>query len=317
MGSDIHVIVVSDPSADGGVSLDQLLDWAAARITGLEQRWSRFLPDSEVSRLNTAAGGDPLVVSNDTVLLIEHAKLAWSMSGGLFDPTLLDALRAAGYDRTFDDIDPSQPEQPVPVLRFDRPDCNDIAIEPDDGGGLIAFPEGLGFDPGGIGKGLSADLVVHDLLSMGAAGVCVNMGGDLRVAGVDPAGGAWTIGIDHPNCSIPMVLVGLTGGAVATSTVLKRSWSIGGRARHHLLDPHTLEPSDSDVAVSAVIAGTAWEAEVLAKAALLRGVHRAFDLLEHGMAGLVVDHAGVVSVSDEFDAFTGGIEVSSPVQFDR
>jgi len=112
-------------------------------------------------------------------------------------------------------------------------------------------------------------------------------------------------------------LVGLTGGAVATSTVLKRAWTNGGKRRHHLLDPHTLEPSDSDVALATVIAGTAWEAEVLAKAALLRGVQRAFDLLERDMAALVVDHEGNVFVSDTFTAFTGGVAVSSPVSFDR
>ena len=318
MGSDIHVIVVADQSAGAtGLSAEQLLGWAEARIAGLEQRWSRFRPDSEVSRLNASAGSDGVLVSSDTALLIEHARLAWSMSGGMFDPTLLDALRAAGYDRSFDDIEPDQPSGPVPVLRYDRPDCNDILIEPADEGALVTFPEGLGFDPGGIGKGLTADLVTHDLLSMGAAGVCVNMGGDLRVAGVDPSGGAWTIGVDHPRCAEPITLVGLTGGAVATSTVLKRAWTNGGKRRHHLLDPHTLEPSDSDVALATVIAGTAWEAEVLAKAALLRGVQRAFDLLERDMAGLVVDHEGNVFVSDTFTAFTGGGAVGSPVSFDR
>ena len=96
MGSDIHVIVVADPSSGGaGLSADQLLAWAESRIAGLEQSWSRFRPDSEVSRLNASAGGDGVLVSSDTALLIEHARLAWSMSGGMFDPTLLDALRAA------------------------------------------------------------------------------------------------------------------------------------------------------------------------------------------------------------------------------
>ena len=155
------------------------------------------------------------------------------------------------------------------------------------------------------------------LFRSGAAGVCVNMGGDLRVAGVDPSGGAWTIGVDHPRCAAPITLVGLTGGAVATSTVLKRAWSSGGKQRHHLLDPHTLEPSDSDVALATVIAGTAWEAEVLAKAALLRGVHRAFDLLESDMASLVVDHEGNVFESEGFSAFTGGVAIATPLTFDR
>ena len=67
MGSDIHVIVVADQSAGGvGLSAEQLLGWADARIAGLEQRWSRFRPDSEVSRLNASAGSDGVLVSSDT-----------------------------------------------------------------------------------------------------------------------------------------------------------------------------------------------------------------------------------------------------------
>lgn len=311
MGSDIHVIVVSE--VDNTVAL---LDHAVERVADLEAKWSRFRPDSEVCRLN-ASGGAPVTVSSDTVVLLEHARSAWSLSGGMFDPTLLDALRAAGYDRSFDDIDPDAAAQPTPTLRFDRPDVSDIDIESTSAGATVTFPATLGFDPGGIGKGLAADLLLVELQQLGAAGVCVNMGGDLRVAGPDPKGATWTIGIDHPSCSAPITLVGLSGGAVATSTVLKRSWTVGGQRRHHLLDPHTLGPSTSDVALASVIAGSAWQAEVLAKAALLRGVDRAFDLLDAGMAALVVDHAGNVSVSDGFERFTGGAAVATPIVFDR
>src|SRR5689334_15520064 len=96
MGTMAHVVVTGG-SAD-------LLDLAEARIEELESRWSRFRPDSELCRLNTAAGA-PTVVSRDTALLIEHCIEAWTRTAGLFDPTVHDAMVANGYDRTFDAID--------------------------------------------------------------------------------------------------------------------------------------------------------------------------------------------------------------------
>jgi thiamine biosynthesis lipoprotein len=290
MGSDVHLIVV-----DGN---DEMLSFARGRIDELESRWSRFRTDSEISRLNSSRGA-PIEVSDDTVLLLEQAIEAWRLTGGSFDPTLLDALRAAGYDRSFDDLT-GQGDAVLPALRFDRPDVHDIEID----GSMVRFPLGLGFDPGGIGKGLAADLLAHELMQQGAAGVCANMGGDLRVAGTSPHGGTWTLAIDHPHLAEPLALVGLAAGAIATSTVLKRVWTVGGHSRHHLIDPATGQPADTDVALASVIAGTGWQAEVLAKAALLRGRDRAFDLLDDTMAGLVVDHDGHVTTSETFHRFT-------------
>jgi thiamine biosynthesis lipoprotein len=305
MGSDIHVIVV-----DGD---DDLLHLAERRITELEQRWSRFLPDSEVSRLNAHAG-DLVDTSDDTVLLVRRAIEAWRVTGGGFDPTLLDALRRAGYDRSFDDVQLAPGgDVSLPPLRFDRPGVTDIEV----GDGAVRLPAGCGFDPGGIGKGLAADLVAEQLLVAGAGGALVNMGGDVRVAGRSPSGTGWTLGIEHPWRNGPIALVGLWNGAVATSTVLKRTWQVDGQTRHHLIDPATGAPSTSDVALASVIGGDTWMAEVLAKAALLRGVARAFDLLDAAQAGLVVDHDGVVHVSATFTSFSGGVVPASPIQHTR
>lgn len=301
MGSDIHLIVV------GGT--DDHLDRAQHRVAELEQRWSRFLPDSEISRLNDHAG-ELVEVSDDTVLLVRRSIEAWRVTGGGFDPTLLDALRRAGYDRSFDDVqrEPSG-DHDLPPLRFDRPGVTDIEV----GDNAVLLPAGCGVDPGGIGKGLTADLVAEQLLVDGAQGALVNMGGDVRVAGRSPSGTGWTLGIEHPWQHEPIALVGLWNGAVTTSTVLKRTWQVDGRTRHHLIDPATGAPSTSDVALATVIGGDAWMAEVLAKAALLRGVDRAFDLLDQTQAGLVVDHDGVVHVSPTFTSFSGGVLPTSPV----
>src|SRR6516164_9404681 len=181
MGSDAHVIVV------GGTP--ELAALARRRIDELEQRWSRFIESSEVNEL-TRRAGKWIRVSPETVLLVRRAVEAWRLTGGSFDPTVLGDVIRAGYDRSFDDL----PEHGADGVSALMAGCSDIEIEDD----AVRLPVGTGFDPGGIGKGLAADLVVDDITTAGAAGVCINLGGDLRVRGEAPTSGAWTVAVDHP-----------------------------------------------------------------------------------------------------------------------
>src|SRR5436853_2395011 len=96
MGSDAHVVVVG-PGARAG------LDTAIARIAGLERRWSRFIPSSDVCEL-TRRSGTWVEVAAETVVLVERAREAWRRTAGAFDPTVLAAVVAAGYDRSFEQI---------------------------------------------------------------------------------------------------------------------------------------------------------------------------------------------------------------------
>jgi thiamine biosynthesis lipoprotein len=291
MGSEVHVIVVDGPSS--------LLDAARERIEQLEARWSRFRPDSEISELNARAG-EPVRVSGDTVALVTRAIDAWRFTGGSFDPTVLGPMLRAGYDRSFEEISSVAVASPSVLVVA----CTDIEVV----GNIITLPIGTGFDPGGIGKGLTADLVAEALVASGAAGVCVNMGGDVRVMGVGPDGTGWTIAVEHPWSTEPLVHVGIANGAIATSTTLKRRWTVDGVARHHLIDPATGEPSDTDLDLVTVIAGNAWAAEVLAKAVLIRGSAHPFDLVEgSGAQALVVRSDGAVVVSAGFSGFCNGV----------
>ena len=94
---------------------------------------------------------------------------------------------------------------------------------------------------------------------------------------------------------------------MATSTTLKRRWRVNGEDRHHLIDPVTGGPSTTDLTHATVIAGEAWIAEVLAKAVLLRGRARAFDLLDEHTAALVVDDNDAVTTSGGFAGFLGAV----------
>lgn len=309
MGTDLHVIVVG-PGGTAGDREHELVERAITRVAQLEARWSRFIPQSEVSRLNGAVGA-PLVVSDDTAALVARAVDAWHLTEGLVDCTLLDDLLRAGYDRPFDDLPADRPAPSTTLRRVYGGDPGDIELR----GNTITLPLGLGIDPGGIGKGLAADLVTGELLAAGAAGACVNLGGDLRVRGLGPDGGAWTISIDHPEHEGPIALVGLHDGAVASSTVLRRQWRVDGERRHHLLDPHTGEPTRSPLAFASAVAAEGWQAEAMAKAFLLRGgapgllrgeEAPVFTSVDAGAEGLVVSHDGAVTVSPGFTRFTGG-----------
>ncbi|MEY2446018.1 MAG: FAD:protein transferase [Ilumatobacteraceae bacterium] len=297
MGSDAHLVVV------GGT--DGVLDAAERRIEQLEQRWSRFIDSSEICELNRRAG-QMVAVSPETVVLVQRAIEAWRLTGGGFDPTVLGAVLRAGYDVSFESMAENKAESSSDLLTG----CTDIAVD----GSSVRLPAGTGFDPGGIGKGLAADIVIGEIIASGAAGACVNLGGDLRVAGESPDGAAWTIAIEHPSTPEPVALIGLSEGAVATSTTLRRQWNVDGQHRHHLIDPATGEPSESDLELTTIIAGEAWIAEVLAKAVLLRGSRRAFDIVDgSGVQALTIDADGVIRITPGFQQFTGAVPLPATV----
>jgi thiamine biosynthesis lipoprotein len=285
MGCDARVVVV------GGAP--HLGRWARARIADLERRWSRFLPTSDVSVLNRGTGF-PVRVSSETTELVQRAVEAWRVTGGWFDPTVLGAVVRAGYDRSFDEV------RACPRVGSSTLDGGADLIEIT--GDLVRMPPGVGFDPGGIGKGLAADIVADEMRAQGAEGVCVDLGGDVRVTGVAPEGGTWTIVVDHPRLGA-LARLDLEDGAVATSTTLLRRWEIDGRMQHHLIDPTTGRPAERAHVFATVVTGRTWTAEVLAKTLLVRpGPDPLVTLPDHA-DGLLVDDSGRVTMSDGLHRF--------------
>jgi FAD:protein FMN transferase len=287
MGTSAHVIVV-------GGRADRLVDAAVDHLNALERRWSRFIPTSEVSRLN-AFSGEHVVVSADTLQLVRHAIAGWEATGGLFDPTVLTALCSLGYDRDFAAID-GRAAVPAHDGPSPAPGCD--AIDCDDHLGTVTLPAGVEFDPGGIGKGLAADLVSAALIGAGARGALVNVGGDLRVRGDAPNGDAWDVAIADPATSAHVVRFPLVAGAVATSSRVRRRWRTATGTAHHLVDPRTGLPAQTRHATVAVVAGTAWWAEVVSKAVLVGGLDRDRGAM-YAARIVTIDDDGVVDAPRE------------------
>jgi thiamine biosynthesis lipoprotein len=260
MGCDAHLMVV------GGS--ETLADAAVERIDDLEGRWSRFRPDSEISLLN-GLPNLPIEVSPETYDLITRAVYAWEVTGGAFDPTVLPSLLAYGYDRSYEHIDAS-PNAALPILA-PAPGCSGIVTDPSSRS--VVLPSGVTIDPGGIGKGLAADIVVAELLTAGAAGAMVSLGGDVRVAGRPPSGSVWSIAVDDPfDPEAELTRVQLTGGAVTTSSRLRRSWTRGGETVHHLIDPKSGASFGGDVATVTTVASEGWWAEAMTKVVFASGL---------------------------------------------
>jgi len=285
MGTEAHVVV-----RGGGSSGPER---AEARLRDLEQRWSRFISDSELSRLNRSAGA-AMAVGWETSLLASLAVDAWSLTGGRFDPTVGPALVAAGYDRSFDELDSA-------TVRT----CGGAATEPAPGPAgtvvvadlaVVRLPVGASLDAGGIGKGLAADLVATELVGAGASGALVSGGGDVRVAGAPPPGG-WVVEIDH-GMADAIGTVALVQGAVATSSVMRRRWSTVDGEAHHVIDPRTGRPTSGAARACTVVAGEAWWAEALCTAVLVAWDEPSGPSVAHRMlsdsAALVTTESGEV-----------------------
>jgi thiamine biosynthesis lipoprotein len=266
------------------------LQAARRRVDDFESRWSRFLPTSEISTINANAG-EWTPVSPDTFRLIEAAVTGWKMTEGRFDPTVLKALVAAGYDRSFELLDERDGAAPTlaPV-----PGCG--AVQLDEDTSAIRVDPGVGLDLGGIAKGHTADLIVSALMADGATGALANIGGDVRAAGTAPVPPGWRIGAANPLDDSELGMFGLTDGAVVTSTRTRRHWTLGGVTAHHLIDPETGAPASSGLASVTVIASCAVWAEVLAKAAFVAGASGGGDLISRfGATGLFVHDSGAVT----------------------
>lgn len=283
MGTSAHIAVRGGPQRVAQVTADRLRE--------LEGRWSRFLPDSEVSQLNQAMG-KPVRVTPETLRLLSVAVEAWHRTGGAFDPTIYEALVALGYDRTFDDIRPI----PEAASQFPAPGCGGIEI--DFANSAVRLPLGVHFDPGGIGKGLAADIAVAEAMALGADGALVDIGGDVRTAGVGPNRGYWSVSIDEPG-GIEGTTVVVGQGAVASSTTKRRCWSVGGSQAHHLLDPATGSSMQTPWGFVTTIAGEAWWADAATKALMLNGPEAPLP----GVAARLVAHDGSQVLLGDFAGF--------------
>jgi thiamine biosynthesis lipoprotein len=279
----------------GEGDVEQALHEVRRRLEGWHDRFTRFEPGSELSRLN-ASPAPRVRASNVLCRFVAAAIDAAAKTNGLVDPTLVGQIEAAGYggdlktslplDATLAAAPPRRPARPSPEGRW-------RAVSVDRRNRTVTRPPGVALDSGGIAKGLFADVLADRLCGFDA--FAIDCGGDIRLGG--GARFARPVRVEDPLGGGCLHEFELVSGGIATSGIGRRSWlDAAGRPAHHLLDPSTGRPAYTGILQATAFAPTAVEAETLAKAALLSGPDRAHRWLPHG--GLLVLDDGSHVVHD-------------------
>ena len=244
-----------------------------------------------------------MVVSAELFALVERAVRAWKDTAGRYDPTVLPAVVAAGYDRDFDAVatEGAGPGTDVGTRTGSGMRRHRARRAP----GRGHAPGRRRARPRRDRQGLRRRPRRRRSSSRrGARGALVNLGGDLRAVGAAPEPHGWVVAVDDPLATGSTGMLALREGAIATSTRLRRAWERDGQTLHHLIDPRTGRPAASGLASVTVVAGDAWRAEVLAKAAFVAGPADGGAVITGaGATGLLVHDDGRVVELEGLAAF--------------
>lgn len=263
-----------------------------------EVRFTRFTETSELAQLNRSAG-EWFHASADMFQVIEAALQLAEDTDGLFNPAVLPALMAAGYDRSFELIAesklPAVPHQVAEIIEFST-------LQLDERSRSVLMPIGMQIDLGGIAKGWIVEQAAHQLAEYSDA-CAVSAGGDMFLVNTPRYEKGWEVGLENPLApEQDIALLHIPPGGLATSSTAKRQWHQDGRLQHHLIDPRTGEPAQTEWLSVTVWADTAVEAEVYAKALLIAGPRDADTILSkmNTIAYLAVDKKGWVVGSENY-----------------
>lgn len=290
MGCGMTALLDRDDN-EAKLQLDQVPVW----FENWEQSLSRFRPTSELNRLN-ASEGQPVVVSQNLWEVFLTARRMETWTGGLVRPTVLDALVEAGYDRSFDLLlEKSDGTRLASSLRLeaaaavlDLPETS-TAIRMDESSRSLSLREGIHLDFGGIAKGWAAQEAADRLAALGPC--VIDAGGDIAVSGLQVDGQAWPIGVRDPfHPEEHLAVLHITAGGIATSGTDYHRWLKRGRWQHHIIDPRTGQPAETDILTATVIAPDAVQAEAAAKSVLILGSQAGLQWLDSfpDLAGLLV-----------------------------
>lgn len=279
MGSRCELRFYASSEAGPGI-----LRAALERLSSLEQKYSRYRPDSITSRINDQAGtGRSVPIDQETFGLLNYANSMYQQSHGLFDMTS-GVLRRAWDFRSSRLPEPGQVESLLPLIGWPKVDWNATDI---------ALPfKGMELDFGGFVKEYAADQVAQRLRDAGVQHGLVNLGGDIVVVGPHPDGQPWQVGIRHPRqVDTPLLKLPMTHGAIATSGDYERFMIVNGVRYCHLLNPFTGQPIHTSFASATVVADQCLIAGSFSSLALLLGDRDPDWINQIGLPYILIDQS--------------------------
>ncbi len=281
MGGGGEVVLASKSKKEGHSIANQVFE----EVARIEYKYSRYRPESIVSRVNAAAGGDFVACDEETASLINYADSLYQNSDGLFDMTSGVLRHAWDFSKALLP-EPAKLSGLLALVGWNRVERQ---------GNAIRLPmAGMEIDFGGVGKEYAADRAAAVVADQGVRHGYVNLAGDIRLVGPKPDGTPWIIGIQDPRHKELMIAsIPLHSGALATSGDYERFFEVDGHRYCHILHPRTGYPVTywRSVTVVAPLAITAGSCTTIA---MLKGADALAFLDDTGMGYLAVDHCGKI-----------------------
>ncbi|WP_346353086.1 FAD:protein FMN transferase [Azotosporobacter soli] len=289
-------------------------------IQEAQHRFSRFEAESEISRINRHSG-QWLTVSELTFQLLQAAIDAYEETDGLFHPFLGEMMQQIGYDRSFEHLN-APPDwgtfRSARVAVAPTADCPlSVYLELEEKNSQVRLTPGVSLDLGGIAKGWIAQQNCDRLQLEGVSSGLIDAGGDVVLWGRHPQHTLWGVGVASPGSSGSDIAALWCEGttAIATSSIVKRRWRTRtNKDQHHIIDPRSQGPADSDLLQVTVLARDLISAEQYAKCLLILGSQTGFAWLQRKkptLAFIAVRSDGRVISSDNLHWYCSEWEVQS------
>jgi FAD:protein FMN transferase len=289
-----------------GANAEEALQAAKSEIGKLEGLLSRYMPDSDISRINKSAGRGTVKLSPQTYEVLADAFKFAELGQGCFDMTigpLVDLWRnSKNLSRA--------PGKSSIAEKLELVCYHDLILDPAEQTASLRRT-GQSIDLGGIGKGYAADQILKVFLNYGIESAYTNFGGNVAVIGAKPDQSAWRIGIQHPRLENKLIgIVSAVNKAVVTSGDYQRFFmDQNGKRHHHILDPKTGYPSESGLSSVTVVAENSLVADALSTILFITGIWDGLELLKLflGVEAVFIDINLIVHVTQGLkDYFQAG-----------
>lgn len=289
MGTLVSITAVGPTNQDA----NEAIDAGFQEVKRLEQLLSTWIPESEMSRVNAAAGRKPVSVSPETMTVVRLSLQVAELTEGAFNIAIGPAVDAWNVS--------AEPRLPIArELEGLKPLINLQAIHADVWENTIYLEKpGMRIDVGGIGKGYAADQAVMAMKKAGAVAGVVALSGDIKTFGRLPDGKKFSVGIQHPRKEGAILAeIDLQDEAISTAGDYERYFEKDGIRYHHILDPNTLQPARDCQSVTVIAKEGVW-ADGLDTGIFVMGVDRGMELVEQldYVEAIIVDQAGQVHIS--------------------